>query len=340
MKKLLQTNLIFSLILLVFIPSFVLAQKEYVPLTGSGIEVIDPFIPGGKEATGGGINLLVNQAFTFFLVAAIVLSIVMIIYGGFRYVTSLDSGSAKDAAKKRIRGAVWGLLIVFSAYLILNTINPRILNFNTEFPEVAEPDEIDLVIDTFVGGTLSDFGNLIPSATYGTNSGNVGLNNSGVISNIGTPLYAGNVSHINWTNNRQKISKYFTVGDVTKNGAVSNRSNCKGNNRIPTDPVIIRNIMQTAVALDQVREEWGSGLIVHSWYRPRNVNKCIPGAAPNSKHIQGIAVDIKPVNGQIKELQRWLLNNWSGGVGTYSTFVHIDRRNNGCLNCGSASATW
>jgi hypothetical protein len=123
-----------------------LLAEAYQSLTGSGIEVIDPFIPGGKEATGGGINLLVNQAFTFFLVAAIVLSIVMIIYGGFRYVTSLDSGSAKDAAKKRIRGAVWGLLIVFSAYLILNTINPRILNFNTEFPTIKTPEKIEPII--------------------------------------------------------------------------------------------------------------------------------------------------------------------------------------------------
>ncbi len=63
---------------------------------------------------------------------------------------------------------------------------------------------------------------------------------------------------IDWSNPKTKISKYFTVYEVTKGSS----------ERIPTDPSIQRNIIDLAKKLDQLREAWGSPIGIRSWYRP------------------------------------------------------------------------
>jgi hypothetical protein len=63
-------------------------------------------------------------------------------------------------------------------------------------------------------------------------------------------------TQINWKNPTQKISKYFSVGEVTKGDA----------RRIPqSGGDIERNILQLAIELDKIREEWGYPIIVTSW---------------------------------------------------------------------------
>jgi len=66
-------------------------------------------------------------------------------------------------------------------------------------------------------------------------------------------------TQINWRNPFQKISKYFSVGEVTKGDA----------RRIPpTGDDIEREILKLAIKLDQIREEWGLQLSL------------LPGIAP------------------------------------------------------------
>ena len=63
---------------------------------------------------------------------------------------------------------------------------------------------------------------------------------------------------------------------------------------------------------------------VTSGYRTPQTNRSLPGAARNSYHLRGKAVDLQ-VRGipprDIAEYMAWL---GVGGVGRYSTFVHID----------------
>ena len=56
-----------------------------------------------------------------------VLAVVMIVMGGIQYMTS-DLVSSKEAGKESIRNAILGLLLGLGAWLILNTINPDLLN--------------------------------------------------------------------------------------------------------------------------------------------------------------------------------------------------------------------
>lgn len=56
-----------------------------------------------------------------------VLAMVMIVMGGMEYMTS-ELISSKEAGKSRIMNAMLGLVIALSSYLILNTLNPDLLN--------------------------------------------------------------------------------------------------------------------------------------------------------------------------------------------------------------------
>ena len=51
----------------------------------------------------------------------------MIIMGGLKYMTS-DAISSKKAGADQIRNAVYGLLLALGAYMILYTINPRLVS--------------------------------------------------------------------------------------------------------------------------------------------------------------------------------------------------------------------
>src|SRR3989338_10581853 len=58
-----------------------------------------------------------------------VLAIVMIIYGGIQYM-STDAFQGKSEAKNTISQAIWGLILTISAWLILYTVNPNLVNLN------------------------------------------------------------------------------------------------------------------------------------------------------------------------------------------------------------------
>ncbi|MGK7925205.1 MAG: D-Ala-D-Ala carboxypeptidase family metallohydrolase [Spirulina sp.] len=137
---------------------------------------------------------------------------------------------------------------------------------------------------------------------------------------------------INWKDDNAKVSKFFTVGEVTQRDV----------RRIPRDPKIIKNILDIAKELDKIREEWGGPLVVTSWNRPPKVNREI-GGARNSQHLYGGAADIKPLGKDVYDLQSWLDENWYGalGYGAKKGFVHLDIRNGkGWKSGGEKGVRW
>ncbi len=138
---------------------------------------------------------------------------------------------------------------------------------------------------------------------------------------------------INWQDDNQYISSYFTVGEVT----------LRDPRRRP-QPMSQeeKHILALAQELDRIRTDWGSAIQVTSWYRPPAVNRTVGGVS-NSQHIGGRAVDIRPVQGNVHQFQSWLDNDWHGalGYGAKRGFVHLDIRNGkGWKSGGPKGVRW
>ena len=112
-----------------FIPYTVLAQKatEY--------SLLAP-LPGVETAEGSGVSTAssyIPGLFKLLIAIAGALAVVKIIFGGIQYM-STDAFTGKNEAKTTIENAIWGLILAISAWLILYTINPKLVEFNLSIP--------------------------------------------------------------------------------------------------------------------------------------------------------------------------------------------------------------
>lgn len=87
---------------------------------------------------------------------------------------------------------------------------------------------------------------------------------------------------------------------------------------------IIANIVQLANRLQVIRDVVGKPITITSGYRIPSHNKAVGGGS-RSFHLKGMAADIV-VSGMSARAVQKLLKNWSGGLGSYETFTHIDTR--------------
>ena len=111
------------MILFFALASFAIAADEYVPLAPLPIQ-------GGKTAkTEDLFSTYIQGYFKFGIALAGALAVIEIIIGGIQYMGT-ESISNKGDASDRIKNAVLGLLLALGAWLILNTINPKLVNFN------------------------------------------------------------------------------------------------------------------------------------------------------------------------------------------------------------------
>lgn len=116
MKK----TLFIGLISLVPLCVVTLANAQgYTPIVGL------PGVDSNALSTEGYVTALYKLAIT----VACLLALYKIIFGGVKWALS-DVVTDKGEAKKDIKGALLGLLIVLSAVLILNTINPNLTRLN------------------------------------------------------------------------------------------------------------------------------------------------------------------------------------------------------------------
>lgn len=94
---------------------------EKLALTIDGTKIPAPQgVPAGGLFTKGE-DILKASVNLLFIVAA-VLAIIFLILGGIRWITSGGDPKGVEAARKQITYAIIGLIIVFLAFLIVNTI--------------------------------------------------------------------------------------------------------------------------------------------------------------------------------------------------------------------------
>ena len=92
------------------------------------------------------LSRYLNTMLTIFIGICAVLAVVMIVLGGIEYMTSELPGN-KENGKEKIRNAVFGLLLALGAWLILNTINPKLLK--VDLPETVVV-EVELAEDNIL----------------------------------------------------------------------------------------------------------------------------------------------------------------------------------------------
>lgn len=117
--------IIVSFIVFMFVVSFasvtIAAEGDFIPLAP---------IPGVIDAeTAEDPSKFFNNLFTFGIVIAGFLAVVMIAVGGIQYM-STDAIHGKSEGRERITYALMGLLLILFSWILLNTINPEILNFD------------------------------------------------------------------------------------------------------------------------------------------------------------------------------------------------------------------
>ncbi len=118
------------------------------------------------------------------------------------------------------------------------------------------------------------------------------------------------------------------MGDLTANFS-RHEFKCKGLDCCGgSDPINIYLVKN----LQNLRDMVGKSLIITSGFRCRKHNEAI-GGAHNSQHIYGDGADVKVPTGmtpdQLKELAERIPAFKLGGIGLYSTWVHLDVRKNG-----------
>ena len=76
------------------------------------------------EATGGESSLrsIIVKVINYFLGFLGLIAVIMIIYGGFTYVTAAGKQEAVDSAKKTILYAIVGIVIILLSFAIVNTV--------------------------------------------------------------------------------------------------------------------------------------------------------------------------------------------------------------------------
>lgn len=92
-----------------------------------------------------------------------------------------------------------------------------------------------------------------------------------------------------------------------------------------SDPVFIDSNLVNV--LQKIRAHFGKPVTITSAYRTPTKNKAV-GGTTYSQHLYGRAADIKVAGVSPKKVAAYAetLLPKSGGIGTYSTFTHIDTR--------------
>lgn len=124
--------------------------------------------------------------------------------------------------------------------------------------------------------------------------------------------------------------RYFAPGEFLVAGAQNSSGPCAGKNT-PPPKSLWPNIAKTARMIDEIRHRLGYPVRILSGYRGPNYNTCI-GGATTSFHMRFNALDWTCSQGSaadwhaVAKAVRGSSTDFEGGIGRYSSFIHIDTR--------------
>lgn len=123
------------------IPTLVGAEVT-VPAVGSAPErplLLE--IPVGTTTEVSGLEEYLSILYEFIIAAIAILSAVMLMFNGMRWATAGGSSETLGVAKGGVINAIIGLLIALTSFVLLNVINPALVNFGRlSLPGIITPE--------------------------------------------------------------------------------------------------------------------------------------------------------------------------------------------------------
>ncbi len=109
-----------------------------IPIPGSGI-----FTGQKITISNDTLGQYIAALYQFFVGALAIVAVVMIMIGGFQWLMAAGSSERVSHAKETILGAVVGLILALTSYLLLYTINPNLVQMKTLNVGYVNPDVIN-----------------------------------------------------------------------------------------------------------------------------------------------------------------------------------------------------
>ncbi len=119
------------------------------PIPGSpGTPEIISVVTGAKAGTPNSFSDYLKNILKFILFAIGIFSVVMFVWAGIQYIGSGTTITKIEDAKAQATAVVTGVLILAASYMILNTINPDLVNFELNIPPLGQQETEPRVIKT------------------------------------------------------------------------------------------------------------------------------------------------------------------------------------------------
>jgi len=173
-------------------------------------------LPGLQNASNVNFAQFLGLIFNLLLTAGALLAVGTLVYAGISYILS-EAFETKGEARKRMVAALYGLVILLGAWLLLNTINPALLKFDLSSINTRWS------AGTNTGGISSNTGGT------GTNTGGVSGNTGG--SNVGNASSTATTTSIIVNGGNGKIIVYTSgpyIPSASQMKSEENRCKRKG----------------------------------------------------------------------------------------------------------------
>ncbi len=151
-KQIFLFSIIFSFFLF-NISTYAQTSLNYTPLAA----IPSPSGTGNVGSTD--LATYFSQMYQLGVGVATALAVLMVIWGGVEYITT-DAIGGKEEGKQKIQNAILGLLLALGSYLILQTINPALLNTNLNItPVTTKGSSAPAVSSATLGGNTDAWAN-------------------------------------------------------------------------------------------------------------------------------------------------------------------------------------
>ncbi len=115
-----------------------------LPFSILALELEYPSLPGAPSPAGKGLPQFLRYLYQIGLGLGFLIGFLTLLYSSFLYLTSLDNPERQSKAKKVILSGALGLFILFSSYVILSSIDQRLVIGNLQVSRLLRIKPLNL----------------------------------------------------------------------------------------------------------------------------------------------------------------------------------------------------